>query len=230
MLDEFLFPRRCPVCDKIAKPFGSLCCTVCRKRLLYIGQEYCMKCGKGLSDKEEAYCNHCRNYALPFVRGRSLYRYESVAGSIFRFKYQERQEYADFFGEELYRHFANDIKQMRADAMIPVPLHEKRLRERGYNQSALLARVLSKKCGVPCKENFVIRQKNTVSQKKLNYAERQNNLKKAFKLYGNDVKLNVVIIIDDIYTTGSTVGALSEVLLEGGVKEVYVLTLASGVE
>ncbi len=230
MLEEFLFPRRCPVCDKIVIPFGKLCCETCRKKLIYIGRDYCMKCGKGLSDSESVYCSHCQEYPASFMHGRSLYHYESVAKSIFRFKYQGRQEYADFFGEELYQHFANDIKQMRADAFIPVPLHKHRLRERGYNQSALLARVLSEKCGICCKENVVIRQKDTVPQKKLNFAERQNNLKKAFKLLENDVKLNVVIIIDDIYTTGSTVSALSDVLLMGGVKEVYVLTLASGVE
>jgi predicted amidophosphoribosyltransferase len=76
----------------------------------------------------------------------------------------------------------------------------------------------------------VVRAKHTVPQKNLNYLERQNNLKKAFKLYRNDVKLERVMIVDDIYTTGSTVDALSKVLLEGGIKEVYVLTLATGVE
>ena len=76
----------------------------------------------------------------------------------------------------------------------------------------------------------MIRHRKTVPQKQLNYAERQNNLKKAFKICANDVKLKAVIIIDDIYTTGSTVDALSEVLLEGGAQQIFVITLAAGME
>lgn len=230
MLDELLFPRRCPVCDSIVKPFGALCCASCKTRLVYIGQDYCMKCGKGLTDVEKAYCSDCLSHPKSFTCGRSLYRYESIAGGIFRFKYADRQEYADFFGKELFTHFAKSIEQMHAEAIIPVPLHKKRLQERGYNQSALIARVLSKHCAIPCREDIVMRTKHTVPQKKLNYAERQNNLKKAFKLRRNDVKLNTVMIVDDIYTTGSTVDALSKVLLEHGAKDVFVVTLASGVE
>lgn len=230
MLEELLFPRRCPVCDNIVKPFGRLCCDACRQKLRYIGRDYCMKCGKGLSDYEKAYCSQCLVHPKSFSYGRSLYRYESVAGSVFRFKYLGRQEYADFFGEELYRYLGNFLSQTKAEAIIPVPLHKSRLRERGYNQSALIAKALSLRCGIPCREDVVTRIKNTVPQKKLNYQERQNNLKKAFKLHRNDVKLNIVVIVDDIYTTGSTVDALSRVLLEGGMKEVFVLTLAAGVE
>ena len=227
---ELLFPRRCPVCDDIVKPWGELCCQKCVRRLRYLGENYCMKCGKGLSRRETEYCHDCRKHPHKFERGRSLYRYESVAGSLFRFKYQGRQEYADFWGEELYRHLGNDICTMKADAIVPVPLHKSRLNERGYNQSALLGKALAKRVQLPFLEQIVVRHKKTVPQKQLSYIERQNNLKKAFKLSGNDVKLNTVIIIDDIYTTGSTVDALSEVLLESGVKRVYVITLAAGME
>ena len=230
MLDELLFPRRCPVCDNIVKPFGALCCDSCKERLTYIGQHYCMKCGKGLMDETKAYCSECLHHPKSFTYGRGLYRYESIAGGIFRFKYAGRQEYADFFGQELFTHFKKCIEQMHAEVIIPVPLHKKRLQERGYNQSALIGRAISKHCEIPCREDIVMRIKYTVPQKKLNYAERQNNLKKAFKLRRNDVKLNTVMIVDDIYTTGSTVDALSKVLLEHGVKDVFVVTLASGVE
>lgn len=230
IITELLFPRRCPVCDDIVVPWGALCCNKCTGRFRYLGADYCMKCGKGLSGPEKEFCGDCRRHPHKFDRGRSLYRYESVAGALFRFTYQGRQEYADFFAEELYQHLGNDIRAMRADAIIPVPLHKSRYKERGYNQSAVLGRALSKRCEIPFEEHLVVRQKKTVPQKKLNYAERQNNLKKAFKICANDVKLKKVIIIDDIYTTGSTVDALSEVLLEGGVKQIFVVTLAAGME
>ena len=227
---ELLFPRRCPVCDDIIKNWGKLCCPHCMQKLQYLGEHFCIKCGKGLSKQETEYCSDCRKYPHKFTRGRSLYCYESVAGSLFRFKYQGRQEYADFWGEELYRHLGNDIRGMKADAIVPVPLHKSRYQERGYNQSALLAKALAKHMEIPCLDKIVVRNKKTLPQKQLNYAERQNNLKKAFKLSVNDVKLNTVIIVDDIYTTGSTVDALSEVFLENGVKHMYVITLAAGME
>ncbi len=230
IVTELLFPRRCPVCDGIVTPWGDLCCKACINKVRYIGVNYCMRCGKGLSRQETEYCHDCRRHPHLFERGRSLYRYEGVAGTLFRFKYQGRQEYADFFAEEMYRHLGQDICAMQADAIVPVPLHKSRYKERGYNQSALLGKALAKRCQIDFLDNIVIRQKKTVPQKQLNYKERQNNLKRAFKLSGNDVKLNTVIIIDDIYTTGSTVDALSQVLLQGGVKHVFVVTLAAGVE
>lgn len=227
---EILFPRRCPVCDDIVKPWGELCCTECKKRLVYLGGNYCMKCGKGLLRQETEYCQDCRKYKHKFIRGRSLYRYESVAGALFRFKYQGRQEYADFWGEELYQHLGREILAMKADAIVPVPLHKSRLNERGYNQADLLGKALAKRVQLPFLNKIVVRHKKTLPQKQLSYGERQNNLKKAFKLSANDVKLNTVIIVDDIYTTGSTVDALGEVFLEQGTKKVYVVTLAAGVE
>ena len=227
---DLIFPRRCPVCDDIVVAWGALCCEECRSKLKYLGADYCMKCGKGLSGPEKEYCGDCRKHPHRFERGRSLYQYESVAGSIYRFKYQGRQEYADFFAEELYQYLGRDIQAMGADAIIPVPLHKSRLKERGYNQAAVLAKALSQRCKVPVREDVAVRCKKTIPQKQLNYAERQNNLKKAFKICANDVKLNTVIIMDDIYTTGSTVDALAEVLLSKGVTRVFVITLAAGVE
>lgn len=230
IITELLFPRRCPVCDDIVRPWGALCCPVCKKKLRYLGANYCMKCGKGLSVQEVEYCSDCKKYPHAFLRGRSLYQYESVAGAIFRFKYHGRQEYADFWAEELYRYLGRDILAMQADALVPVPLHKSRLLERGYNQAELLAQALSKRIEVPCRTNLVFRCKKTLPQKQLNYAERQNNLKNSFKLSANDVKLNTVLIIDDIYTTGSTVDALAKVFLEHGTEKVCVVTLAAGVE
>lgn len=189
-----------------------------------------MKCGKGLSREEREFCRDCEEHRHYFCRGRSLYRYESVAGALFRLKYQGRQEYADFFAEELCRHLGNDIRSMKADVMIPVPLHKSRFRKRGYNQAAVIGRALAMRLDIPFCEDMVIRCKNTIPQKQLSLSERQNNLKRAFKLSGNDVKSNTVIIVDDIYTTGSTADALSKVLMEGGVQQVYVVTLAAGME
>ncbi len=230
VITELLFPRRCPMCDGIVVPWGALCCEKCRNKFRYLGDNFCLRCGKGLSKEESEYCQDCRKYKHMFVRGRSLYRYESVAASIFRFKYKGRQEYADFYAEQLFRYLGRDLLSMKPDGIVPVPLHKSRLRERGYNQAALLGKALAERLELNFLDDVVVRSKKTVPQKQLNRIERQNNLKKAFKLSGNSVELKRLLVVDDIYTTGSTVDALAEVLLSGGAKEIYIVTLAAGME
>lgn len=163
-----------------------------------------------------------------FVRGRALYEYESAAASIYRLKYGGRQEYADFFGEEINRYLGDFIRQVKPDGLVPIPLHRSRERKRGYNQAALLARALGEYTGVPVYEKLLVRVKNTAPLKQQNPQERQNNLKRAFNISQNDVKLSTIIIIDDIYTTGSTIDAAAKVLTWQGAAEIYFITLACG--
>ena len=120
------------------------------------------------------------------------------------------------------------IRSWHAQALIPIPLYPKKERRRGYNQAALLAKALGTELGIPVYESLVKRIRNTTPLKQLNPEERLNNLKKAFILMENGVKLNRVIIIDDIYTTGSTIDAVAHTLLGQGIQEVYFVTLAIG--
>lgn len=173
-------------------------------------------------------CADCRRETHVFLRGRSLYEYADAAPSIYRMKYGKRQEYAEFFGEEAAEHLAGFIREVHPDALIPIPLHKKRLRKRGYNQAALLARVIGASAGVPVYEKMMLRIKNTSPLKKQNPEERQNNLKKAFIIAQNDVKLNTIIIVDDIYTTGSTIDEAARVWRAAGVPNVYFIALACG--
>ena len=151
-----------------------------------------------------------------------------MAATIYRLKYGGRQEYARFLGEEMAYYLGSFIKEVHPDALIPVPLHPKRFRKRGYNQAALLARTLGTCLDIPVEEKILCRTKDTKPLKLLNPEERQNNLKKAFNITQNDVKLNTVIMVDDIYTTGSTMDEAARTLLEGGVKKVYFVALACG--
>lgn len=224
---QLLFPLRCPVCDRIVKPFGAKICPECAPKLQPLTGPWCMRCGKKLY-REEEYCRDCRGKRHNFIRGRALYEYGSVAPSIYRFKYGKRQEYADFFGQEIVRYMGDFIERVGPDALIPIPLHPKRLRKRGYNQAALLAKAVGRYSGVPVLDKMLVRVKNTVPLKCQNRTERQNNLKKAFNIAENDVKLKTVIIIDDIYTTGSTMDEAAAVLREAGVLRVYFVTLACG--
>lgn len=226
---ELLFPRRCPVCDKPVKPTGKLVCDFCRGKLKYVSESYCMKCGKSLQEEEREYCADCRKKKHSYIRAKSLYEYKSVSDAIYRFKYGKRREYAEFFGEEMREHFEDIVRCWEPDALLPVPIHKSRKRERGYNQAELLANEFGRRMGIPVYNNLIVRHKKTIPQKELKGAERQNNLKKAFKIGRNDVKLSTIIIIDDIYTTGATVDSMAEMLKEMGIKNIYVLTLAIGV-
>lgn len=203
-------------------------CRECRGRISVIREPRCRKCGKQLRKEEEEYCFDCRTKKHFFDKGMALLPYHQAAASIYRFKYGGRVEYAEFYADEIVKHFKEEILVLEAEALIPVPLHQKRQRKRGYNQSAVLAEELSKRLRIPVRGELVRRQKNTIPQKMLDESERQNNLKKAFKICQNDVKLKTVIIIDDIYTTGSTIDAMTRELKKLGIEKVYFIALAIG--
>ncbi len=228
MILQLLFPTRCPVCDRIVKPFGEKICLECLPKLRAVTPPWCMKCGKKIQGDEEL-CTDCKNRNHTFDRARTLYEYGTAAPSIYRLKYKGRQEYTDFFGEEMGKYLGEFIRRVSPDVLVPVPLHRKRQKRRGYNQAACLARALGKSLNLPVDEKLVKRVRNTAPMKRLNPTERQNNLKKAFIIGRNDVKLyDRVILVDDIYTTGTTLDEIAALLKAGGVSEVYCVTLACG--
>lgn len=225
---DLLFPRRCAVCDEPADRLGEGVCKECAGKIVYIKPPFCMKCGKQLREAEGEYCGDCLKKKHSYRQGTALYEYGSMSDSLFRFKYSGRQEYALFYGKELYERKGKWLFSLKPDGLVPVPIHSSRKRMRGYNQAELLAREVSKLTGIPLYAGLIGRVKKTLPQKELTDRERQNNLKKAFKILQNDVKLDTIVIIDDIYTTGSTIDAMAEVLKEAGVRRVYYMALAIG--
>ncbi len=123
---------------------------------------------------------------------------------------------------------AEEIGRMNAEAIVPVPLHRDKLIYRGYNQAAILAKEISDYHNIPLRDDVLIRVRKSEDQKKLDVFQRQNNLKKAFHIAQNDVKLKDIIVVDDVYTTGSTISTISSLLKEHGAENVYFLTLAIG--
>jgi len=224
---QLLFPLRCPACDKIVKPMGEKICTECLGRLKLLTPPWCMKCGKKLTGPGE-FCADCARKEHSYERGRALYEYGAASLSIYRFKYGGRREYASFYGEEAARYLGSFVREVRPDGLIPIPLHRKRMAARGYNQAELFARALGEGLGVPVYTEILTRKKNTAPLKYENPQERQNNLKKAFNIEQNDVKLKRIVLIDDIYTTGSTMDEAARTLKAAGVEQVYFIALACG--
>lgn len=228
-LNGYLYPLRCPICDRPAGE-GRKLCMDCEAELCYASEPSCMKCGKKVWSDDKLLCADCEKRHHLFARGFQLFEYESIRDSLFRFKYEGRQEYAAFYGEQIYQKLGTTLQNLRPDAIVPVPIHDERLLKRGYNQAELLARELSKHLEVPVESNLICRQKNTKAMKELGPDERKNNLRGAFKLCQNDVSFKTIVIIDDIYTTGSTVDAVCKELFCGitGLERCYFVTLAAG--
>lgn len=227
-LAALLYPPRCVVCDEALVYAGRGVCPECRKKLRYVGGAVCMRCGKPMREQSTVYCEDCRENEHYFLGGRALYTYDSVAPSIYRFKYAGRQEYGLFFAREIAYYLGDYIREISPDAIVPVPLHPRKERIRGYNQAEVVAKELGRMLDIPVFPKLVRRVEDTKPLKSMGPWERQNSLKKAFILGENGVKLDTTIVIDDVFTTGNTIDAISRVLLEAKSMRIYFITLAIG--
>ena len=233
---KLLFPASCPICGEVQEQLitddgVAEICPDCEKKVKRVTAPFCLKCGKPLEEDRvrREYCADCLKRTHVYAQGRAVFVYQgAVIGSMHRLKYSNRRDYAAIYAREAYRMHADWIRRMAPDALIPVPLHPKRRRQRGYNQAELIARELSKRTGIPVEKDFLIRTANTKPQRQLNPKERKNNLKNAFQMSKKRVKLEKILLVDDIYTTGSTVDAAAEVLMRAGIRKVYVLCICIG--
>jgi len=227
-VNRAVYPDRCVFCDEVLLYHNNGICENCTARNVYLMGAKCMKCGKRLAERESEYCGDCMKIHHLFQRGLSLYDYEKVSDALYRFKYGGRSSYAEFFGEEIAFFFGDYIRQWNIDGLVPVPMYRTKERKRGYNQALCLAKSVGKQLNLPVFQGIVERTRNTIPLKNLNPRERRNNLKNAFKFVPFGVKLTNIVIMDDIYTTGSTVDELAELFLQNGCEKVYVITLAIG--
>lgn len=224
-----LFPRRCPVCHEVVEDPGELACDICRTRLVRVRDPFCGKCGKPLAVEEQEYCGDCMRKKHAYDRGRAAFVYEEwMRRSIAQYKYGGRREYAEFYAEEILLACAREMIRWKAEVLVPIPLHPSRQRKRGYNQAELLAAKLSKKSGIPMDEDCLIRTKKTRAQKELSDRDRLENLKNAFSVQEKKVPCKRIILVDDIYTTGSTMDEAARVLKENGAEFIYFLCISVG--
>lgn len=227
MIYNLLFPRRCPICDSILEK-GQLICEECALIPRIVPAPRCLKCGKHIDSGDEMLCLDCRKNPRCFASGVALYEYDSIHDSINDMKNGGRPEYATFYGRMMADKLGSVIKSYKPDAFIPVPLHESKMRKRGYNQASLLADAMSERLSIPVRDDILQRIVKTKEQKKMTDLQRQNNLVGAFHIAQNDVKLYNVVLVDDVYTTGSTLNEAAKTLREGGVQNVYFVALAIG--
>ncbi len=222
-----LFPRTCPLCGK--KITGIYICNECRTKLPYILGECCCQCGKPVLGEEKEYCSDCKKGKHKYKKGLAPFMHiGELKQAIYAIKYENKREYIDFFVEEIIRRHGKEILSWGCDQIVPVPLHKKKKQKRGFNQAEIIAARLSKKLNIPYNSKTLIRVKDTRPQKKLNDIQRKKNVEKAFKIDRNIVKSNKVLLVDDIYTTGTTIDECSRVLLEAGAKDIYFVCMSIG--
>lgn len=193
-----------------------------------IEEPRCKKCGKPIRQKEAEFCYDCEREDLCYEQGRSLWIHKMpVSSSIYAFKYKNRRVYGEVYGREMAKMFRKIIRLWEIDVIVPVPLHRKKQKKRGYNQAEILAKEIGFRVGIPVDTTLIKRKKNTVPQKEFTRKERKKNLKNAFEVTGK-VEGKRVLIIDDIYTTGSTIDSISILLKKAGAEKTYFLTISIG--
>jgi ComF family protein len=229
-----IYPARCPICGEIVIPRGRLICKDCEDKPSLVTEPRCKKCSKPIELYEKEYCSDCERRSFHYDYGFALWVYDDVMKqSIANYKYHNKKEYSAYYISEVLKNYGDRIQKLLPDVIIPVPVHISKYIERGYNQADILARGIGKGLQIPVLSDLLLRTKKTLPQKKLDDKERLRNLMEAFQL--NDKlaatypkKLSRILLVDDIYTTGSTIEACTNVLKSYGIKEVYFLVLCIG--
>ena len=233
---DFIFPRYCLLCGEKHQliPTADLCIG-CYKDIT-LNSSPCGLCGvpltptlKGLSQAgaTEPVCGSCLKTPPAFDALWSPFIYtQPLEWVIQRFKFNANLMFAPLLSDLMIQQIpASLYKQQRPDAVIPMPLHDKRLKHRGFNQSLLLAKPVAEVLGVPVDSKSCQRRHNTEHQTGKNARQRQQNIKGAFQ-FDNKKNYQYLVIFDDVVTTGSSVSELSKTLKLSGVSRVDIWSLA----
>jgi competence protein ComFC len=231
LFELVFFPSFCNICSTLLeKPGERIVCRGCLQKLRPESSAFCLCCGRFFEGRIESHlCSACLDSPPAYSRHRSVCRYRGMAKDLIRlFKYQKKKILGDDLALFLYRHLrGEDPLWWGADALVPVPLHPHRLRQRGFNQAEILARRLSRLSGIELQTNRLIKVRDAQPQTTLSGENRRSNLKGAYSVrHGRLLSGKTVILVDDVFTTGATMGECSRVLKEAGVQEVRAVTIA----
>ena len=229
-----IIPCRCKICGK---PCAELICPPCLASLQRPNSsEHCSQCGSDLTastslyQKQNKLCGSCLTTKLPFDATLFPFYYtDPLAGLIQRFKYNSDLILSRWFAQSIVEQLFLEHSKTLPDCLIPVPLHSGRLRQRGYNQSYILARHIGKQLDIPVYKHAVIRQRDTPKQSGLNKKQSHRNLQCAFRLTNGARDLlqgRSIGIVDDVITTGSTLLAVANVLNRVSPDQISLLAVA----
>ena len=221
---DLIFPPQCGGCRRS----GSVLCSSCATQFTPIHPPFCQHCNSPLTPHGN--CQYCRYRRLTLTGLRVAYAYKDpLRACIHSLKYDGNIRLASPLGSLLAKTYGSS--NIQADIIIPVPLHSERLVQRGYNQAHLLAKVCAQAVGVPLNISLLQRIRATQAQAQLPIQQRHSNVAEAFRCSSliatkSLIKRRVVVIIDDVCTTGATLEACAAPLFAAGAKEVWGLVLA----
>jgi len=230
-ISDTLFPPLCIACSDVLTGQGEkVFCRKCNEQISYITENRCPICGITFPDSPagDHLCGSCLENRPFYTFSRACVAYDGVVhDAILRFKYGRNIITGAALADLLADFEFPDVDWGLFDVIIPVPLHVRRLRGRGFNQSLILARALGKKHALPVDFSLLKRQKMTQTQTGLDKKEREQNIKGAFEVPAPERIMNKkIILVDDVLTTGSTVNECSKTLKKAGAASVAVITLS----
>ncbi|MDD5772993.1 MAG: ComF family protein [bacterium] len=229
---DFIWPPKCLICDNSLEDGKKFICDECAKGVNLFSPPFCFHCGKPLfysGDLSERLCAPCKEKKGHFDRAFIIGSYEnSLREAVHQFKYNKKAALRKYFSVLINDYVEKNNVLDKVDVIVPVPLFLTKKRERGFNQSELLAKEISKKWSLPVSTKNLYRARHTEPQYNLDYTGREKNIKGAFKLKDKDIiEGKRVLLIDDVVTTGATINECSRILKnEGKAKDVFVLSLA----
>jgi len=219
---NILYPSRCPLCEGVSDKFiFSPLCSECWSHIKRYTGPSCRICALPFSSELSSICAQCFKRPPPFSKVINFGIYEgALAEAIHQLKFHGVRRISKPLSILI-----SSLPLPAIDGIVPVPLHIKSLRERGFNQSLLIARNIALRLRIPLITDTLIKKKETPPQIGLSARERIYNIRNAFSVTGG-VKGMRILLFDDVMTTGATVGECSRELLNAGAQEVIVLTLA----
>jgi len=229
-VSNYLYPTRCIFCHEFLEAQDAQCCDSCYSDIDRIDCFFCPKCGKKREEASEL-CFDCSTKPHYFESGRAMYVYEgAIKKSLFGLKFFHETWVGKTFGQLLAQYYL-ELELFEVDLVLPIPLHILRRIKRGYNQAEIVGQSFSLYAKLIYESNALLRHKWTKPQKDLTEIERKSNLENAFSLKKSKVDLikgKRILLIDDIYTTGTTIDSCAKLLYENGANKVYFLTIAIG--
>jgi len=228
---NIIYPQKniCLLCGQnLLFPEVTGLCSDCLQKIYFV-EHYCNVCGRVIGENNS--CEYCQKKDWNFEEARGIAEYRGIMKElILHFKYFNQTELVEPLGDILSIYFDYYYSNKRINYIIPVPLHKMKKEIRGYNQAALLADNLQKHTKLPVLDNYLIRKKESPPLYDLGWVQRKKVIKGVFDLRENNINLSGanVILIDDIFTSGSTVNEASNILHnKARVNKIYVLTLAT---
>ncbi len=225
---DAILPPLCLSCGAVVSEPGALC-PACWEKVAFLSAPHCVCCGHPFDVEmgEDARCGRCLDSPPPWRRARAVFRYDDTSRPlVLRFKHADRLDGAPAFARWMAR--AGGALVSGADLIVPVPLHPWRLLARRYNQAAVLAMALARISGVAAEPDLLVRLRRTPAMGHMTRDERRKNVKGAFAVRARKRPLvtgRSVLLVDDVLTTGATVGECARVLTAAGATAVDVVTL-----